>query len=102
MSILRTHEVTQLTGLSRTTIWRLERSGTFPRRVRLSANSVGWVEDEVRDWVNERPRGLTSERCAQPHEKSSLSGGSYQSPGLPRIHSDRGAAADLRYKSGGR
>lgn len=62
MSILRTHEVTQLTGLSRTTIWRLERGGTFPSRVRLSANSVGWVEDEVRDWVNCRPRGLTSEQ----------------------------------------
>ncbi len=62
MHILRTPEVTRLTGLSRTTLWRFERRGTFPRRIRLGANSVGWLEDEVRDWVNSRPRGLAGER----------------------------------------
>jgi len=61
MTILRTEDVTRLTGLSRTTLWRLERSGNFPPRVRLGANSVGWVEDEVHEWIASRPRGMTAE-----------------------------------------
>ena len=60
MPVLRTPEVTRLTGLSRTTLWRLERRGVFPRRIRLGANSVGWLEDEVEEWIASRPRGLTA------------------------------------------
>jgi predicted DNA-binding transcriptional regulator AlpA len=60
MLILRTAEVVRLTGLSRTTLWRLERSRDFPSRVRLGANSVGWREDEVRNWIDSRPRGMTN------------------------------------------
>jgi prophage regulatory protein len=59
MHILRTSDVTRLSGLSRTTLWRLERQGTFPRRIRLGLNSVGWREEEVQNWVETRPRGMT-------------------------------------------
>jgi predicted DNA-binding transcriptional regulator AlpA len=58
--MLRISDVTRLTGLSRTTLWRLERQGQFPTRVRLGLNSVGWRDDEVRDWVDSRPRGMTN------------------------------------------
>ena len=60
MKILRLPEVTTLTGLSRVTLWRLERKGQFPVRLRLSANSVGWREDEILDWVDTRPRGFAT------------------------------------------
>ncbi len=59
MTILRTPDVIRATGLSRTTLWRLERLGDFPPRVRLGANSIGWVESEVRAWIETRPRGMT-------------------------------------------
>src|SRR5262245_24267789 len=59
MHILRTVDVTRLTGLSRTTLWRMERQGKFPARIRLSLNSVGWRDEEVRHWVETRPRGMT-------------------------------------------
>jgi len=59
MLILRTAEVARLTGLSRTTLWRLERSGEFPSRVRLGQNSVGWREDEIARWIEARPRCRT-------------------------------------------
>jgi prophage regulatory protein len=39
------------TGLSRSTIWRLERQGAFPRHRRISRNAVAWVEDEVAAWM---------------------------------------------------
>jgi prophage regulatory protein len=35
-------------------IWRLEKAGTFPRRIRLGTNRVGWVEAEVEEWLRER------------------------------------------------
>jgi predicted DNA-binding transcriptional regulator AlpA len=56
--MLRISDVTRLTGLSRTTLWRLERQGQFPTRVRLGLNSVGWRDEEVEHWVETRPRGM--------------------------------------------
>ncbi|MCX7143777.1 MAG: AlpA family phage regulatory protein [Proteobacteria bacterium] len=41
-------------GLSRTTIWRMERAGCFPRRRQLSSNSVAWLQSEVEHWKQSR------------------------------------------------
>jgi prophage regulatory protein len=35
-------------------IWRLERGGKFPKRVRVGANRVGWSEAEVMFWIEAR------------------------------------------------
>ena len=51
LRLLRFGEVRQRTGLSRSTIWRMERSGGFPRRVKVSVNVVAWREDEVSEWI---------------------------------------------------
>lgn len=48
---VRERECRQLTGLSRSTRWRLERSGQFPRRCRIARNSIGWLEADIRAWV---------------------------------------------------
>jgi prophage regulatory protein len=56
MKILKQKEVVQLTGLSRVTIWRLEQRGEFPEKIALSPNRVGWLENEVSDWITSRPR----------------------------------------------
>jgi len=44
---LREREVRSMTGLSRTTLWRLERVAEFPRRRQISPGAVGWLESEV-------------------------------------------------------
>ncbi|MDO6445455.1 AlpA family transcriptional regulator [Colwellia sp. 1_MG-2023] len=49
--IIRSKEVQELTGLSRTTIWRLEREGKFPARVPLTASNVGWRLTDVQEWI---------------------------------------------------
>ena len=54
MRLLRWPEVRALVRLSRTTIWRLETAGAFPRRRRLSLNSVAWLEHEVIEWIRQR------------------------------------------------
>lgn len=57
-SIIRKREVLKRTGLSDTTVWRLEKSGDFPKRVLLTqGGSVGWIETEVDRWVHDRIRG---------------------------------------------
>ena len=51
MRVLRLPEVSHATGLSRSTIYRLMRSGTFPQSVALTARTVGWRIDEVEAWI---------------------------------------------------
>ena len=48
--MLRAPEVAKRTGMSRTTIWRLERDGKSPRRVQVSNSIVAWRESEVAAW----------------------------------------------------
>ncbi len=54
--ILRPPEVLIRTGLSRTTIWRRVRAGTFPAPIELGENSIGWPESEITAWLANRPR----------------------------------------------
>lgn len=39
------------TGLSRTTIYRRELRGEFPKREQLSARSIAWYESDIDDFV---------------------------------------------------
>jgi len=52
--IIRKPELFARVGLSDATIWRMEKSGKFPRRVRLGGKSVGWLSGEFEDWLNTR------------------------------------------------
>jgi prophage regulatory protein len=52
--ILLEAEVATITRLSPVTLWRLERKKLFPRRIKLGAKRVGWVEREVLDWIGDR------------------------------------------------
>ena len=52
--ILRETEVRRVTGLSRTTRWRLACSGKFPKPVNLTDHAVGWKESEIQLWIERR------------------------------------------------
>jgi prophage regulatory protein len=54
LRFIRLDVVRDRTGLSRSTIWRLERRGDFPKHRRISLNAVGWLEAEVDEWVLSR------------------------------------------------
>lgn len=54
MRILSPRKVQDLTGLSRTTIWRLESAGRFPAKVQLSPGRKGYLATEVEDWITAR------------------------------------------------
>jgi prophage regulatory protein len=55
---IRIKELQQRVGLSRTSIWRLEQRGLFPRRVHLTVSAVAWIEQEIDDWLRSRREGL--------------------------------------------
>ena len=54
VKLLRFPVVRERTGLSRSTIWRLERRGEFPKHRRIAPNIVAWSEVEVSRWIEER------------------------------------------------
>jgi prophage regulatory protein len=72
-TIIRLPEVMQTIGLSRPSVYRMVKAGTFPQQVRLGLKAVGWFRAEVEQWLAElaqaRPgsmpeQGLTSQRTA--------------------------------------
>lgn len=52
--IIRAKEVQTLTGLSRTTLWRLEQNDDYPKRVNLRGQRVGWKLSNVQDWIDDK------------------------------------------------
>jgi prophage regulatory protein len=69
--IIREPELLKLVGLSRTTLWRRERAGDFPRRRQLSSRSVGWVLSEVLQWIDQGPIAEGRESLAAPKKVQS-------------------------------
>ena len=49
--ILRMRTVLERTGLSRATIYRKMRDGTFPNQVRISEHCRGWRESAINCWM---------------------------------------------------
>lgn len=52
--VLRIKEVTEVTGLGRSTIYRCVADGKFPKQRKLGARAVGWLAEEVFQWLAER------------------------------------------------
>lgn len=52
---LRRSKVEEITGLSRTTIYRLMDEGRFPRPVRMAGRAVAWPESKITEWLASRP-----------------------------------------------
>jgi predicted DNA-binding transcriptional regulator AlpA len=60
--LLAWRTVRELTGLSRTTAWRLQKRGEFPLPVVMSPGRVGWRESEVEAWQASRaPRSTAAD-----------------------------------------
>ena len=55
--IIHPRDLPSLTGLSRTTIWRLMRAGKFPKSFHLSSGRVGWKMSDVTDWMSSLQQG---------------------------------------------
>ncbi len=52
--VLKLPEVIQVTGLSRSTIYLRMAEMTFPAHIKLGRRSVGWLEKDVQEWLEQR------------------------------------------------
>lgn len=74
--ILRMRTVLQRTGLSRSTIYRKMKDGTFPGQVPISLHGRGWHESAINRWI------------ADP--------ASYREDNAGRVSADRGVSSNQR------
>lgn len=54
MRVLRLRGVSELTGLPKSTLYLYMKNNHFPMPVKLGVRSVGWIEEEVEAWLNQR------------------------------------------------
>jgi len=52
--LIRLREVIDRTGLSKTAIYELMGENQFPKQVRLTRRSVGWIAADVDNWIRSR------------------------------------------------
>jgi len=46
--------VSELTGLPRSTLYLYMKNDQFPKPVKLGVRSVGWIKEEVDEWLRLR------------------------------------------------
>src|SRR5574343_1864867 len=63
---LRIKQVAELTGLSRATIYNMEKASTFPKKTPLGARAVAWRESEIAAWMESRQHVEKSEQEKRP------------------------------------
>ena len=54
LRIIRIKELAELLDVSQMTLWRWQKAGTFPRALKLGANTRGWSYNQVRAWLDAR------------------------------------------------
>lgn len=59
LAILRLSEVKRLTGLGRTSIYRMMADGIFPRSVAVGSRAVGWMVGDIRAWLQEKRAAIS-------------------------------------------
>lgn len=53
-NIIRLPQAIAKTGLSRSTIYSLVARGEFPKRIQLSTRSMGFLESEINEWIENK------------------------------------------------
>ena len=54
--LLRLTEVLARCGLSRSSLYRMMRDGSFPEPLKVGVRAVRWRESEIEAWLESRPR----------------------------------------------
>jgi prophage regulatory protein len=52
--LIRIDTLTQMIGLSRSTVYNLIRSNQFPQPIKIGDRAVAWSESEVEDWISNK------------------------------------------------
>lgn len=60
--LIRLPEVEALTGLRKSSLYAMAKSGSFPRALRISARCVAWSEAQVLAWVQDQIAASQAQR----------------------------------------
>jgi len=52
MELIKINDVIALTCLSKASIYRLIKQGSFPKQVHLSKRASAWIKGEILDWIS--------------------------------------------------
>jgi prophage regulatory protein len=52
--VIKLRQVKELTTFSSATIYRLIKKGEFPRQIKLSERSSGWLLEDINTWLEQR------------------------------------------------
>ena len=56
--LVQLSEVTNMVGISRSTIYEQMNSGEFPAPIKIGQRAVAWRAEEVIEWINTRERAM--------------------------------------------
>ena len=68
--ILRLPAVIEFAGIGRTQLFEYVQRGEFPRPIKIteSGRAVGWIEEELVEWLKSRVAARDSEGCRHDKE----------------------------------
>jgi prophage regulatory protein len=55
--VVRIKQVIQMTGLGKSTIYKLRSEGAFPAPIKLSGRAVGWRTSVIEQWIAAQEHG---------------------------------------------
>lgn len=65
--LIRLPQVKTMTGIGKSTIYDLMRTGRFPASVKLGRRAIAWVEEEVHQWIDST---IASARAPNLHSEN--------------------------------
>ena len=60
--IINKSQLTDLIAMSASHLYRLEKDGNFPQRIRIGKRRVGWSLNEVMRWMEDQKNSRSSQR----------------------------------------
>ncbi len=54
LQIIRPTELAEILSVSKQTLWRMENRGELPKRVKISKRAVGWLESDIREFLESK------------------------------------------------
>jgi len=54
ITLLRRNQVEAMTGLARSTIYKLIKAGSFPKPIQLTDRAVAWPSNLIESWISEK------------------------------------------------
>ena len=65
ITFLKLPDVCKKTGLSRSTVYKQIKAGTFPKQIKLTEHSSAWIASEIQEWANK----VVAQRDLVSHQK---------------------------------